>query len=44
MDKLELVGLLSGKEPEAVTRTMAMMAYIPSIGRVLEPGGVGKFA
>ncbi len=44
MDKLELVGLLSGKEPEAITRTMAMMAYNPSIGRVLESGGVGKFA
>ncbi len=44
MDKLELVSLLSGKEPEAITRTMALMAYIPSIGRVLEAGGVGKFA
>jgi hypothetical protein len=44
MDKLELVSLLSGKEPEAVTRTMALMAYIPSIGRVLQAGGVGKFA
>jgi hypothetical protein len=44
MDKLELVALLSVKEPEAVTRTLAMMAYNPSIGRVLEPGGVGKFA
>jgi hypothetical protein len=44
MDKLELVGLISGKEPEAVTRTMAMMAYNPSIGRVLEAGGVAKFA
>jgi hypothetical protein len=44
MDKLELVRLLSGKEPEAISRTMAMMAYNPSIGRVLESGGVGKFA
>jgi len=44
MDKLELVRLLSGKEPEAITRTMAMMAYNPSIGRVLQSGGVGKFA
>ena len=44
MDKLELISLLSGKEPEAIIRTMAMMAYNPSIGRVLESGGVGKFA
>lgn len=44
MDKLELVGLISGKEPEAVIRTMAMMAYNPSIGRVLEAGSVAKFA
>lgn len=44
MDKSDLVQLISGKEPEAVTRTMAMMAYNPSIGRVLESGGVAKFA
>ncbi len=44
MDELELVGLLSRKEPEAITRTVALMAYIPSIGRVLQAGGVGKFA
>jgi hypothetical protein len=44
MEKSELVQLISGKEPEAVTRTMAMMAYNPAIGRVLESGGVGKFA
>ena len=44
MDKSELVQLITGKEPEAITRTMALMAYIPSIGRVLEAGGVAKFA
>lgn len=43
MDKLELVTLLSGREPEAITRTLAMMAYNPAIGRVLEKGGVAKF-
>src|SRR5713226_7189554 len=44
MDKLALVQLISGKEPEAVTRTLAMMAYNPAIGRVLEKGGVDRFA
>ncbi len=44
MDKLALVQLISGKEPEAVTRTLAMMAYNPAIGRVLEKGGVDKFS
>jgi hypothetical protein len=43
MDKVELVRLLSGREPEAITRTLAMMAYIPAIGRALGEGGVGKF-
>jgi hypothetical protein len=44
MDKSELTNLLNGKEPEAITRTLAMMAYNPSIGRVLEKGGVDRFA
>ena len=44
MDKLELVRLLSGREPEGIIRTLAMMAYIPAISRVLEKGGVDKFA
>lgn len=44
MDKSELIQLIFNKEPEAVTRTMAMMAYNPSIGRVLEAGSVEKFA
>lgn len=44
MKNHELVSLLSGRESEAIIRTLAMMAYIPAIGRVLEKGGVGKFA
>jgi hypothetical protein len=44
MDKLELVRLLSSRESEAIIRTLAMMAYIPAIGRVLEEGGVDRFA
>jgi hypothetical protein len=31
-------------EPEAITRTLAMMAYNPAIGRVLEKGCVDRFA
>ncbi len=44
MDKPELTRLLARKEPEAITRTLAMMAYNPAIGRVLEKGGVDRFA
>lgn len=44
MDKLDLISLLTRKEPEAIIRTVAMMAYNPSIGRVLEKGGVDRFA
>jgi hypothetical protein len=44
MDKSQLASLLSGREREAIIRTLAMMAYNPAIGRVLEKGGVGKFA
>jgi len=43
MDKSQLTNHLNGKEPEAITRTLAMMAYNPSIGRVLEKGGVDRF-
>jgi hypothetical protein len=31
------------QEPDAITRSIAMMSYNPSIGRVLEPGGVNRF-
>lgn len=34
---------LQQREAEAIDRTLAFMAYNPSIGRVLEEGGVGKF-
>lgn len=44
MTQADLIALISGKEPEAITRTFGMMAYIPAIGRVLEKGGVDRFA
>ncbi len=44
MDKSELARLLTGRESEAITRTLAMMAYIPAIGRAFEKGGVDGFA
>lgn len=44
MEKGGLVQLLVGREPEAILRTLAMMAYNPAIGRVLEEGGVARFA
>ncbi len=44
MDKSELINLLVGKEPEAITRTLAMMAFIPAISRILEKGSVDRFA
>ncbi|MGO4881221.1 MAG: hypothetical protein ACLP59_10405 [Bryobacteraceae bacterium] len=34
---------LSHEEPEAIIRTLAMMAYNPAIARVLERNGVRKF-
>lgn len=43
MDQAALLKLLTGREPDAITRTLAMMAYNPAIGRVLEEGGVGRF-
>lgn len=44
MDQAGLATLLVGREPEAIIRTLAMMAYNPAIGRVLEEGGVVRFA
>ncbi len=38
-----LITELVRREPEAITRSIAMMAYNPSIGRVLEHGGVNLF-
>jgi hypothetical protein len=43
MDQTALLKLLTGREPEAIARTLAMMAYNPAIGRVLEEGGVDRF-
>jgi hypothetical protein len=36
--------LIVGREPDAITRTLAMMAYNLAIGRVLEPGAVDRFS
>ena len=44
MDQAGLATLLVGREPEAIIRTLAMMSYNPAIGRVLEEGGVLRFA
>jgi hypothetical protein len=44
VDQASLVQLLIAREPEAIIRTLAMMAYNPAIGRVLEEGGVAKFS
>lgn len=44
MDQAGLTQLLVGREPEAIIRTLAMMAYNPAIGRVLEEGGVVRFS
>jgi hypothetical protein len=44
MDQAGLTRYLVGREPEAIIRTLAMMAYNPAIGRVLEGGSVLKFA
>lgn len=44
MKPFELISLVNSKEPEAILRTLAMMAYNPAIGRVLEKGGVNRFA
>ena len=43
MDQVVLIKDLEREEPEAVVRTIAIMSYIPVIGRVLERGGVDKF-
>ncbi|MGH7410438.1 MAG: hypothetical protein ACREJ6_05170, partial [Candidatus Methylomirabilis sp.] len=39
----ELIKKLLGQESEAVVRVMAFMSYNPSIGRVLQKGGVTIF-
>jgi hypothetical protein len=39
----DLIAVLLAQEPEAVVRVMAFMSYNPSIGRVLQKGGVGIF-
>jgi hypothetical protein len=44
MDKLELSKLLPGRERDAVTRTIAMMTFVPAIGRVLQEDAVWGFA
>src|SRR5262245_24144593 len=44
MDQAGLTQYLVGCEPEAIVRTLAMMAYNPAIGRVLEVGSVVRFA
>ena len=44
MEKAQLLTSLMQHESEAANRTIAMMAYNPAIGRVLERGGVGRFA
>ena len=43
MDRIRLVEDLARDEPEAAIGTLAMMAYNPAIGRVLERDGVGMF-
>ena len=43
MDTEGLVQLLTGREPEAILRTLAMMAYNPAIGRVLERAASDSF-
>jgi hypothetical protein len=44
MEQAGLTQYLLGREPEAIIRTLAMMAYNPAIGRVLQGGSVVKFA
>jgi hypothetical protein len=43
MDKSELSKLLLGREKDAIIRTLAMMAFNPSIGRVLQEEAVDRF-
>lgn len=44
MDRFELIKLLTGREQEAIIRTLAMMAFVPAIGRVLQEESVWDFA
>jgi len=39
----ELISTLLSQESEAIVRVMAFMSYNPSIGRVLQKGGVAEF-
>jgi hypothetical protein len=42
--RLKINFLIVGREPQAITRTLAMMAYNPAIGRVVESGGLDRFS
>ena len=44
MTHSDLISLIFREEPDAITRTLAMMAFNPAIGRVLEKGSVNRFA
>jgi len=35
VDRIKLIDDLAHREPDAIVRTLAMMAYNPAIGRVL---------
>ncbi len=39
----KVLSVVTGREPEAIARTFAMMAYNSAIGRVLSKGGVKQF-
>jgi hypothetical protein len=43
MNRDRFITRLAQAEPDAVVRVMAFMSYNPSIGRVLQGGGVKKF-
>jgi hypothetical protein len=40
----DLINLIIKEEPDAITRTLAMMAFNPAIGRVLKAGSVAQFS
>jgi len=40
---MDIINELKQNEENAILETFAMMVYIPSIGRVLEKGGIDKF-
>ena len=41
---MDVISELKEQENQSIIEGLAMMAYNPSIGRVLEKGGVNKFA